>query len=144
MKLITIKDLDEWGACNRADGEKYSDENIKKLLGKRKGLTPLEITEMDQIPIDDRIWVLLRKDVLGDKLDSVVKKIVDYQVKKQCLKCGIKSVEEWAKNWLNGTDRTEAAACDAASAAGAAWDAARDAARDAQIDKLLTYFEVKD
>jgi len=38
------------------------------------------------------------------------------------------------------------AARDAARAAAgdAAWDAARDAARDAQIDKLLTYFEVKD
>jgi len=120
VKLITLKDLDNWGACNRGEGEIYSDENLKKLLGKKKGLKPIEIAEMEIIPLKDRIWVLLRRDVLGDAMPLILKDIVAPCVEKHCLRCGVKEVEEWARKWLDGEDRAEDAAWAAARAAGAA------------------------
>ena len=41
---------------------------------------------------------------------TVANKAVDRQVKAQCLDCGLPEVQEWAKRWLSGEDRTYAAA----------------------------------
>jgi len=58
-------------------------------------------------------------------------------VRRDALSCGIPEVEDWARKWLDGSDRSEAAA-DAASdvaaaAADAAWSSALAAARAARI-----------
>jgi len=154
VKLITLKDLDNWGACNRGYDEIYSDENLKKLLGKKKGLKPIEIAEMEIIPLNDRIWVLLRRDVQGDAMLLILKDIVVPCVEKHCLRCGVKEVEEWARKWLDGEDRAEDAAWDAAQAAAqaaraaaqaaawaAAWAAAETAERTRHLEIIKKYLE---
>lgn len=118
MDQITKSDLDRWGACYREDGERYDDEYLDRTLPK----TPMEISRMRSIPTEDRIWVLLRPEVLGEHFKPVVYDIVDYQVREQCLHCGIPAVEAWADRWLSGEDRTESSVW---AAAWAAWGAAR-------------------
>ena len=42
----------------------YSDKRLQKVFG--EGLTALEICRLD-VPVEDRLWVLLHVDVLGEK-----------------------------------------------------------------------------
>ena len=108
MKLITVQDLDRWGCCGRGPGEKYSDEYLNRVLPK----TPLQIANMRSIPVEDRVWVLLREEVLGDDVPEVMAEIVDPVVRKYALHCGVTEVEAWAAKWLSGEDRTKAAAAE--------------------------------
>jgi hypothetical protein len=52
---ITREQLRRWGAC-------YEDERIAALVPEA-GLTPLEVANL-YIPAEDRLWVLLRKDII--------------------------------------------------------------------------------
>ena len=52
---ITREQLRRWGAC-------YTDKKIAELVPE-DGLTPLEVAALD-IPKKDRMWVLLREDVI--------------------------------------------------------------------------------
>lgn len=124
---ITTETLDKWGACCRAPGEKYDDDHLRARGWPDEGLTPLELSLQRWIPVEDRIWGLLRPEVLGEDLQQVLYNIVDPWVKSQCLHCGITEVEVWAGRWLSGEDRTEAAAWAAAEAAWAAAKAAEAA-----------------
>jgi len=128
---ITIKDLDRWGACSRGDGNNYSDERLKKLLRGRESVTPLEVLRMRSVPVQDRIWALLRPDVLGAEFLPVVSAIADRAVRRYCLKCGVAEVEQWAAMWLSGENRSGAAANGAAWAAGDADAGAAARAADA-------------
>jgi hypothetical protein len=76
LDKITIGQLDKWGACKRANGEEYSDENLRVLFGGKDYITPLEVLDL-KIPIKDKVWVLLRKDTLGDQFMIPVNKAVD-------------------------------------------------------------------
>ena len=101
---ITLNKLMSWEPC-----EEYTEERVLKITKGRKSLTPLEVSKL-RISIEDRIWVLLRPDVLGNDFIKVVNKIADRAVRKHCLKCGIKEVEIWATKWLSGEDRSWTAA----------------------------------
>ena len=126
---ITIEDLDRWGACCREDGEDYCDARLKRLARGRKGLTGLEVSRIRSIPYEDRIWVLLRREVLGDALEGVVETIVARAVRRHALLCPATS--EWARRWLSGEDRSESAARSAWAEA-AVWSA-RAAERQWQL-----------
>ena len=128
MKTITPKDLDLWEACGRYDD--YSDERLMRLTGKLEW-TPLEISRMAWVPCKDRLWVLLRVDVLGDDLyQEAWIAYVDRAVRKHALgSC----IDEWARRWLSGEDRSRSAAAAAglASARASACTAAAAWAVDA-------------
>jgi hypothetical protein len=96
-----------------------------------QGLTPLEIAALD-IPHADRVWVLLRHEVLGEHgLQVALDRIAVRTVTNHALHCRVPVVERWAQGWLDGTDRTEAAAEAArAAAARAAWAARAEAAAE--------------
>ena len=127
MQHITIEDLDRWGACCREDGEDYCNARLKRLARGRKGLTGLEVSRMRSIPYEDRIWALLRREVLGDALEGVVETIVARAVRRHALSCPATS--EWARRWLSGEDRSEAAA------RAEAWAAARAEANAARAEE---------
>lgn len=105
MKTITLQDLDRWGARGRLPGERYSDERVRQLWG-GDSTTPLELARMKSIPLKDRLWALLRVEVLGDAFTKVLREIAEPVVEKYALHCGIPDVEGWAQNWLSGEDRT--------------------------------------
>jgi hypothetical protein len=122
---ITADQIISWRPCPR-----YPDDRVHQL-GPAIGLTPLEIAALD-IPHADRVWVLLRPEVLGEHgLQVALDRIAVRAVTNHALHCGVPAVERWAQGWLDGTDRTEAAATAAwETALAAAW-AARAAAREA-------------
>lgn len=53
---ITREQLRRWGAC-------YDDERIATQVP-ADGLAPLEIAGMKSIPAEDRLWVLLREELI--------------------------------------------------------------------------------
>jgi hypothetical protein len=76
LDKITIELLDKWGACKRMPWEKYSDKNLHTLFAGKDYITPLEVLKLN-IPIKDKIWVLLHKEILGDQLMDPINKAVD-------------------------------------------------------------------
>lgn len=53
---ITREKLRRWGAC-------YTDPRIAALVPEA-GLTPLDVAALDNIPVEDRLWVLLREELV--------------------------------------------------------------------------------
>jgi hypothetical protein len=124
IKLITPKHLDKWSACGRYDGGEYDDATLARWLKGRKGWTPLEVADLRQVPAEDRLWVLLRKDVLGAKLHREASyAFADRVVRKYALPHSV--TREWAKRWLSPGRTTWQ---EAARAADAAWNAAASSA----------------
>lgn len=131
-RLITIADLDRWGACGR--DHRYSDRRLKRLLRGRPGWTPMDVARSRSVPYKDRVWVLLREEVLGKAgLRRVVEMIVTRTVRTHALHCGIAEVEQWAWNWLSGEDRSLLAAEAAAEVSFAAEAAAAAAAAEEEL-----------
>jgi len=117
---ITVELVQSWEPC-----EDYPEERLRELLG--DGLAPLEVAEVD-IPVDDRIWALLRREVLGAGLDRVLDAIVERAIRRSLGRSGVVAWEAWAERWLSGEDRSAGAAYAARAAAGAAAYAAAYAA----------------
>ena len=94
----------------------------------------------DAVPVADRVWLLCQPGVLSDvQRQAWLEMIMRRAITANVLHCGVKAVEQWARQWLSGEDRSEAAAWAAgdaawAAAGDAAWAAARDAAWDAARD----------
>ena len=114
----------------------YDRARITDLWAGRDAIATRDILVLD-IPAVDRIWAALHDPIIGPR---VVERIVTRAVTTHALTCGVPAVETWARRWLSGDDRTQAAACaagaaeaaGAARAAGAAWAAeAAEAARAA-------------
>ena len=56
--IITTEQIMSWNPCDR-----YNESIVSGLIG--DGKTPIEITELE-IPIEDRLWVLLRPDIIPE------------------------------------------------------------------------------
>jgi len=59
MKTITINELMSWHPC-------YSRAEVEAIANGHPEMTALEVLRLD-IPISDRLWVVLRQEVLDDK-----------------------------------------------------------------------------
>ena len=122
MKTLTVSVILALNPC-------YSESRVRELFGDRETVTVLEVAQAEISP-DDRVWLLLQPGVLpADVRTDATARIVTRAVTSHALHCGNTAVEEWARGWLDGTDRSQAAAWAAARAA--AWDAARAAAESA-------------
>ena len=127
LKVITIKRLLGWSPCDGCDTK----SKLLQVSGGKASMTPQEVAELN-IPAEDKVWVLLRPEVLGNRnYKKVMFTIADRAVTLCCLDCGIDKVETWAKNWLNGSNRSSDAAYCAARAAYHAANAAYHAANAA-------------
>ena len=56
--IITTEQIMSWRPCGR-----YNESIVSDLIG--DGKTPIEITEL-MIPAEDRLWVLLRQDIIPE------------------------------------------------------------------------------
>ena len=56
MKKITRELLRDWYAC-------YSDDRIHELVPV-EGLTPAQVLDRTDVPVEDRLWVVLRESVI--------------------------------------------------------------------------------
>ena len=128
---ITITQLDKWEACDREPGERYSDERLAKLFAGRRSLTLAEVLSL-RIPPEDKVWIATQEGVLTpEQLKEFGNRTADRAVRRHCLHCGTPAVEAWSRDWLSGSDRSEASAVEASWASWAASAAARSAARSA-------------
>ena len=160
MKRITVKEIMSWGPCL-----KYHESRVKELIG--KGKTPLEICYLE-IPAEDRLWVLLRNEIIPENdIHELACKFAEQalkaerkagrephpdswkaiKVKRQWLKG--KATDEqlqaaWLAAWLAAESAAESAAWSAAASSAArlaAWSAAESAARKKQINIVKKYLK---
>jgi hypothetical protein len=123
MKTLTPQQIVDLNPCRG-----YDLEWIKKLFGNKKSVTYLEILDTDKIPLADIVWVFCRSTMLdADIRNQWLEVIITRAVTNYALHCGIDTVEKWAKNWLNGDDRTVVAARAAGYAARTATNAGYNA-----------------
>jgi hypothetical protein len=138
MKTLTVAEIMALNPC-----EAYPESRVLELWQGKNSLTALEILSLD-IPPEDRLWVMMRNGVLPDgTLRQFANTTADRAVRNHCLTtCGVPAVEAWARNWIDGTNRTTYAAYAAADAADAAADAAyaaADAADAADAARAAAY-----
>jgi hypothetical protein len=60
-RRYTVEGVLDWNPCDR-----YAEDDgalLRHLLG-TEGLTALEIADLAEVPVEDRLWVLLRVDIL--------------------------------------------------------------------------------
>ena len=135
MKTWTVEEMVAERPC-----PEYTRERMAELWAGREALTLAEILDVP-IAAQDRVWVACLPAALPAAVqDAWLERIVSRAVTTHALRCGIPAVEVWAQSWLDGTDRTGAAARAAAreaawaaawaarAARAAAWEAARAAA----------------
>ncbi len=144
MKLLTIDLINSWNPCYKAE----------KVLPIDWSGTILDLLDKKEIPFKDRLWAIMRTELVSEKLMRLFAVWCARQV--QHLMNDERSLKalDVAEKFANGLvsseklDAARAAARDAAwdaaraaawaaaraAARDAAWDAARDAARDAAWD----------
>ena len=158
MLSITVEQMHGMHPCGwdkENNGKNYTRERVTELWGGKKSLTPLEISALD-IPAADRLWVLLRPEIIPEKLlHELACQFAEYSLhifeKKypddKRPRLAIEAKRAWIKGEISDEELSiardaagdaawaaRAAARAARAAAGyAAW-AARDAARDAAWD----------
>ena len=132
LKTITLNDIRKWYPYY--DPSKYAPENWKG--------TAIDILKAEQIPALDRLWCILRREVIDDKTARLfacwcAREALKLVPKEQISPRSIAAIET-AERFAHGKatkKELEAAANAAWAAANAtrddAWDAARDAARAA-------------
>lgn len=126
MKSIKVDRVMSFDPC-----AEYPRDVIVALFAGRDSLSAQEILALD-IPAKDRIWLVCQEGVLDPDIhDRWIEIVVTRAVTDHALHCGIAQVEEWARTWLSGEDRTAEAADAAAEAAYAAAKAADNATRAA-------------
>ena len=142
MKTITYEQFLAFDPC-------YDENRLKEISGDKKKWSALDILALDDIPAADRLWAVLREELIDVP--------ILHEFACRCAEDALKLVEnpdprsiaaiEAKRKWLRGeiTDKELDAAWDAARAAAraAAWDAARDAARDGQVKLLIDMLEAK-
>ena len=138
MKTITYEEFLEFGPCYLDDPEKKA--LMDSIAQRQDRWTALDILELEEIPDEDKLWAVLREDLIEpEKLHEFACVCAERALSRvehpdpRGVEA-IKAKREWMKGEIS--DAELAAAWDAASDAtmDAAWDAARDAARDAAWD----------
>ena len=61
FKRITLRQLLAWEPCGP-----WSEESILRVTNGRRQLTPLEIVDLPGVSAGDKLWVLLREEVLPE------------------------------------------------------------------------------
>ena len=59
-KSVSVDDVMAWRPCGG-----YDRERVEALFGRRKRVRPLGILHLEEIPVTDRLWCLLREDFLS-------------------------------------------------------------------------------
>jgi len=115
MKKITVKQIMAWGPC-----AEYPDSRVQELIG--RGKTPFEILGLN-IPLQDRLWVLLHKEIVPESLLHLLSCDFAEMVVHLNPDSRVQAAITAKRNWIDGkvTDEKLDAAWDSAS--DAVWDA---------------------
>ena len=128
MKKITRELLRDWYAC-------YSDDRIHELVPV-EGLTPAQVLDRTDVPVEDRLWVVLRESVIPRRELHLLACKWAREALAVVGNPDPRSVAaiDCAERFARGKATTEELAAAWDSACAAACDAACDAARDAACD----------
>lgn len=133
MNIGTLDQLMAWGPC-------LSRSALLTLTRGRKKLTPAEICDLDAAAAEQRLWVLLRPELIPEPtLHELVCQFAERALIRErtagrepdpALWDAIAAKRAWLKGEITADElaRARAAAVSAANAANAAWDAALRAA----------------
>ena len=127
--IITTEQIMSWRPCGR-----YDESIVSGLIG--DGKTPLEITEL-MIPAEDRLWVLLRQDIIPEiQLHSLA---CDFAQAVSHLNQDprVQAAIDAKRKWIVGQISDEELEAARAAARAAAWAATREAAVAAAWEKQL-------
>ena len=115
MKKITVKQIITWGPC-----AEYTESRVQELIG--RGKTPFEILGLN-IPLQDRFWVLLHKEIIPESLLHLLSCDFAEMVVHLNPDSRVQAAITAKRNWIDGevTDEKLDAAWDSAS--DAVWDA---------------------
>ena len=134
MKTWTVDQMLEEHPCGwdgEDDGGNYCRERLERLWAGRAELSVLDMLGLG-IPAEDRVWgACLPGALTPEALATWAEIILARAITTHALHCGIDEVEQWARRWLSGADRSIEAAARAAQAAWAG-QAAEAAARAAE------------
>ncbi len=126
MKQITLKDLKNWNACYWECGERIHGK--AEYVENNLPATALEVTKWD-IPPEDRLWALLRPEVIDKKTlhllacdfaEDVLHIFEKEYPRDDRPRKAIKAKREWIEGEISDSELK--------SAQDAAWNAARSAA----------------
>jgi hypothetical protein len=131
---ITIELLEKWGSC-------YSYDQHKKFFddaGKTE-FTPLEFANLNSVPVKDRIWVLLHKEIINERELRLLACDFAEHAMKNVVNIDPRSINAIvvSRRFANG----EATHQEMAAARAAACDAERAAASDAQLTRIVNTLE---
>ena len=145
MLKATIEDLISWKPC-------YSEAQVRALAGDVTEFTALDVLKRDDIPAQDRLWVVLRTQLIDGRMlrifacDCAERALPKFEQAYPEDKRPRHAIEV-ARRYADGKSTDEElvsaraaadAAADAAYAARAAADAVADAAeRDWQVSHLI-------
>jgi len=139
-KQITVKMVMAWNPCDR-----YTEDVVRGLFGKRKYLTVRDVLALD-IPVDDRFWVVLREELLSAKIMRLFAcDCAERALERERTAGREPDKRSWdavvvARRYANG--KATIAELDAARAA--AWAAAKDAEQGWQANHLIAMLTVVD
>ena len=138
---ITLADLRRWDACH-SDAELLT---MARRLRCRHGITPLRLARSRSVTEDDRLWSLLRPEVLGTQFIPLLCRYVDRAAGHAAVSLDIAGLGDHADRLraltpathealaaIEDAGRTAAGAAGRTAAGAAAWDvamAARSTAR---------------
>ena len=121
MKTFTIEDIRKWKPCY--DPAKHLPESWSG--------TALDILKMENIPAEDRLWVVLRDSVIDPKTSRLFAVWCARQVQRLMIDSRSISAVDTAEKFANGKASLEELQTASAAASAAAWAAAWAAAMDA-------------
>ena len=95
-----------------------TERQIRRYFGSKVSLTLVDILQLPFLPPEDKIWMACRSSALpASVLESWKTAVLTRVITTHALTCGISTVEQWARNWLSGRDRTARKAAEAARTA---------------------------
>ena len=131
MKIFTIQDIRGWQPCY----------DPAKVLPEGWSGTVVDILKMENIPPQDRLWVVCREDLIDAKTLRLFAvwcaRQVEYLMNDPRSIEALNCAEKFANGEATAEDLSAARAAASDAARDAASDAARAKARDAQIKKLI-------
>ena len=145
LPVATIDDLLSWRPCSE-----WTESRIREIAGDRIEWTALDLLALDQVTAADRLWVVLRPELIHEpilhelacRFAEEVLPIWESQYPED--RRPHEAIEA-KRAWLRGEISDDQLAAAGAAAWAAAWDAARAAAWAAawewQTERLFWYLE---
>lgn len=100
MKILKYKDIIALTPC-----PEYNENLIRDIIG--DGKTTLQVLQMQNIPAQDRMWLVHRDASIIESTTAILYNILLRALTNNILhKCNEPKIVEWASNWINGNDRS--------------------------------------